>query len=49
MNKLSLSALALLALTGAARADDWIATWGASPQPIWGADFFAPVKVPRNV
>jgi lysophospholipase L1-like esterase len=36
--------------SSAALADssDWIPTWGASPQPIWGADFFAPVKVPRN-
>jgi lysophospholipase L1-like esterase len=48
MRKLSLTFAALLALGGAARADDWIPTWGASPQPIWGADFFAPIKVPRN-
>jgi len=32
----------------AAESGDWIATWAASPQPIWGADFLAPVKVPRN-
>jgi len=32
-------------------ADDgaWIATWAASPQPVWDADFFAPVGVPRSV
>ncbi len=29
--------------------DDWIATWTASPQPVWEADFLAPVKVPRNL
>jgi lysophospholipase L1-like esterase len=29
--------------------DDWIATWTASPQPIWGPDFMAPVQVPRNL
>ena len=26
---------------------DWIATWAASPQPVWDADFFAPVGIPR--
>jgi len=29
--------------------DDWIATWTASPQAVWGPDFPAPVKVPRNL
>ena len=29
--------------------DDWIATWTASPQPVWEADFLAPAKVPRNL
>jgi len=29
--------------------DDWIATWTASPQPVWAPDFPAPVKVPRNL
>ena len=35
-----------------AQAEDagrWIATWTASPQPVWDADFFAPVRVPRNL
>ena len=26
---------------------DWIPTWAASPQPVWDADFFAPVGIPR--
>ncbi len=30
-----------------ADAGEWIATWAASPQPVWGADFFAPVNIPR--
>jgi lysophospholipase L1-like esterase len=30
-------------------ADEWIATWTASPQPVWDADFLAPIKVPRNL
>jgi len=29
--------------------DEWIGTWTASPQPVWEADFLAPVKVPRNL
>ena len=28
---------------------DWIGTWAASPQPIWDADFFAPINVPRSL
>jgi lysophospholipase L1-like esterase len=28
-------------------AGDWIGTWTASPQPVWDADFFAPVGIPR--
>jgi lysophospholipase L1-like esterase len=27
----------------------WVATWGSSPQPIWGPDFIAPLKYPRNL
>jgi lysophospholipase L1-like esterase len=30
-------------------ANDWIATWAASPQPWWDADFFAPINVPRSL
>lgn len=30
-----------------AEAGDWIETWTASPQPIWDAEFFAPVNIPR--
>jgi lysophospholipase L1-like esterase len=30
-----------------ADAGDWIGTWTASPQPVWDADFFAPVGIPR--
>ena len=26
---------------------NWIGTWTASPQPVWEADFFAPVGIPR--
>jgi lysophospholipase L1-like esterase len=38
-----------LSAVRAADSDDWIATWTASPQPIWDADFLAPIKVPRNL
>jgi len=27
----------------------WIGTWAASPQPVWGPDFFAPVNIPRAI
>jgi hypothetical protein len=30
-----------------ADAGDWIETWTASPQPIWDAEFFAPINIPR--
>jgi lysophospholipase L1-like esterase len=28
---------------------DWVGTWTASPQPVWDADFFAPVGIPRSL
>jgi lysophospholipase L1-like esterase len=27
----------------------WVGTWSSSPQPIWGPDFFAGLKYPRNL
>ena len=42
----TVAALAFAAPAGAAE-QAWIASWAASPQPVWGADFFAPVGVPR--
>ena len=32
-----------------ADAGDWIETWTASPQPVWDAEFFAPVNIPRSL
>jgi len=32
-----------------AEAGDWIGTWATSPQPIWAADFFAPLTIPRSM
>lgn len=32
-----------------ARIGDWIGTWAASPQPVWGPDFPVPLNMPRNV
>jgi hypothetical protein len=43
------AALAIASQARAADSGDWIATWTASPQPVWDADFLAPVKVPRNL
>lgn len=33
----------------ATAAPHWVGTWAASPQPVWGPDFFAPLKLPRNL
>ena len=46
---LALALQAPISSVGAAEGDDWIGTWTASPQPVWDADFLAPVKVPRNL
>lgn len=49
MNRLSqLTATALLALSGAAAASSaphWVASWQASPQPVWGSDFLFPTFI----
>jgi lysophospholipase L1-like esterase len=53
MNRLShLTATTLLALSGvasAASAPHWVASWQASPQPLWGADFLFPTLVPATL
>jgi lysophospholipase L1-like esterase len=49
---LAICAASVAAQQGQAIAADsgyWITTWAASPQPVWDADFFAPVGIPRNV
>ncbi|WP_329843379.1 SGNH/GDSL hydrolase family protein [Stenotrophomonas sepilia] len=49
MNRLSqLTTTALLAMSGAASAASaphWVASWQASPQPVWNADFLFPTLV----
>ncbi len=37
------------AVAANADAGNWIGTWAASPQPVWEADFFAPVGIPRSL
>jgi lysophospholipase L1-like esterase len=32
-----------------AKDGDWIGTWMASPQPIWGSDFAFPTKIPGTL
>lgn len=27
----------------------WVATWGASPQPVWGSDFLFPTNIPTEL
>jgi hypothetical protein len=31
------------------RGEDWIGTWAASPQPVWGPDFPVALNMPRNL
>jgi hypothetical protein len=44
----AIAAISMAPPTYAQRADagDWIETWTASPQPIWDAEFFAPINIP---
>ncbi|WP_459003520.1 SGNH/GDSL hydrolase family protein [Stenotrophomonas sp. PSU_St103] len=53
MNRLSqLTATALITLSSAASAAParhWVASWQASPQPVWGADFLFPTLVPATL
>ncbi|HFF5967086.1 TPA: SGNH/GDSL hydrolase family protein [Stenotrophomonas maltophilia] len=53
MNRLSqLTATALITLSSAASAapaPHWVASWQASPQPVWGADFLFPTLVPATL
>jgi len=37
------------ALAQPADSGGWIDTWSASPQPVWGPDFFVPVGIPRSL
>jgi lysophospholipase L1-like esterase len=32
-----------------AETDNWVGTWAASPQPIWGADFALPPNIPAHL
>ena len=41
--------VALTVTSAAARAEDWIGTWTASVQPVWGPDFAVPTNMPRNL
>ncbi|UKE46422.1 SGNH/GDSL hydrolase family protein [Xanthomonas cerealis] len=41
--------LGTLALPAGAGERDWIATWQASPQPLWAADFPFPTQTPFNL
>ena len=45
-------AMALVFPIASVRADEkgkWIGTWSASPQPVWEADFPAPINFSRNL
>ncbi|HEL3811559.1 TPA: SGNH/GDSL hydrolase family protein [Stenotrophomonas maltophilia] len=53
MNRFSqLTATTLIALSSAASAapaPHWVASWQASPQPVWGAEFLFPPLVPATL
>ncbi|MGH8832226.1 MAG: hypothetical protein ACREXV_14210 [Polaromonas sp.] len=39
----------MTATTASTYTGDWIATWAASPQPIWDSAFPVPIDFPRNL
>jgi len=41
--------VAPLAQAGGQDGDRWIATWSASPQPLWGGDFILPTNAPFHL
>ncbi|HYQ24857.1 SGNH/GDSL hydrolase family protein [Stenotrophomonas sp.] len=54
MTRLSLIASALVSIATSTTADaappnHWVASWQASPQPVWGADFLFPALVPAQL
>ncbi|WP_164162779.1 SGNH/GDSL hydrolase family protein [Stenotrophomonas maltophilia] len=53
MNRFSqLTATTLIALSSAASAapaPHWVASWQASPQPVWGAEFLFPTLIPATL
>src|SRR4029453_1964081 len=48
---LALAAALVFSIPSVRAADKgkWIGTWAASPQPVWNANFFAPINFPRNL
>jgi lysophospholipase L1-like esterase len=44
---LAFSLIAAPLAVSAAEDGGWIGTWSASAMPVWGADFFLPVAIPR--
>ena len=49
MAVLAVAAFAQADRAKAADRDDWVATWMASPQPIWGSEFAFPTKIPATL
>lgn len=46
---LALAAVHVAPASAQAEEPNWIGTWMASPQPIWGSDFAFPTKIPAAV
>lgn len=45
----SVHSLALTIPLAPAKADNWVTTWYASPQPVWDASFILPTNVPATL
>lgn len=41
--------VSILPAPSMAQAQSWVATWMASPQPVWGPDFPFPTRIPASV
>ncbi|MCZ7283360.1 hypothetical protein NK294_24105, partial [Salmonella enterica] len=41
--------IVLSSAASAAPAPHWVASWQASPQPVWGAEFLFPTLVPATL
>ncbi|WP_225307523.1 SGNH/GDSL hydrolase family protein [Nitrincola iocasae] len=41
--------IGITAVPGVSATPYWVATWGASPQPVWGPDFMFPTHIPDKL
>lgn len=41
--------ISMITIPAVAATPAWVATWGASPQPVWGPDFLFPTNIPAKL